>query len=243
MEIAATAVVLDIRAHGEHGAIVRALTRDHGLLAGYVRGGRSRAMRPILQPGNRIAARWRARTEAQLPGLTLEPVHSMAPLFGDPLAAAALAWVSALTASVLPEGHPYPHLADALDGVLAAIEAAPAARGWAVALVRYELLLLAELGFGLDLETCAVTGDIAGLAYVSPRSGRAVSRAGAVGHERKLLALPGFLIAGGAAQWTDIVAGLRLTGHFLQRDLLTGRASEIVPARARLLDRINRAVA
>jgi DNA repair protein RecO (recombination protein O) len=159
------------------------------------------------------------------------------------LPAAALQWATALTAAVLPDAQPYPRLYSALDGVLAAIEAAPAARGWAVALVRYELLLLAELGFGLDLERCAATGRNDDLVYVSPKSGVAVSRVGATGYERQLLRLPPFLTAGGAAEWDDIVDGLRLTGHFLQRDLLIGKGAEIVAARSRLVDRLMRAVA
>ena len=129
------------------------------------------------------------------------------------------------------------------DGVLAAIEAAPAARGWAVAMVRYELLLLAELGFGLDLEHCAATGRNDDLAYVSPKSGIAVSRLGAEGYENRLLRLPRFLVEGGEAGWDDILDGLRLTGHFLERDLLIGKGAELLAARARLVDRLTRAVA
>jgi DNA repair protein RecO (recombination protein O) len=243
MHLRAEAILLSIRVHGEHGAIVRALTESDGVQPGYVRGGRSRALRPVLQPANLILGEWRARTEEQLAGLTVELLHSRAPMFGEPLPAAALAWVTALTAATLPEGQPYPRLHEALGGVLDAIEAAPAARGWAVALVRYELLLLAELGFGLDLERCAATGSSEDLAYVSPKSGIAVSRAGAFGYEARLLALPVFLTRGGAADWEDIVAGLRLTGHFLARDLLIGRGADLMAARERLVDRLLRAVA
>jgi DNA repair protein RecO (recombination protein O) len=243
MQLRAEAIILSVRAHGEHGAVVRALTEADGLQPGYVRGGRSRALRPVLQPANLVLGDWRARTEAQLAGLTVELIHSRAPLFGEPLPAAALQWATALTAAVLPDGQPYPRVHSALDGLLSAIEAAPAARGWAVALVRYELLLLAELGFGLDLERCAATGTRDELCFVSPRSGGAVSRAGAVGYEARLLALPPFVTAGGAAEWDDILAGLRLTGHFLTRDLLIGREAEVLAARARLVDRLQRAVA
>jgi DNA repair protein RecO (recombination protein O) len=243
MHFRAEAIVLSVRAHGEHGAVVRALTEDHGLQPGYVRGGHSRALRPILQPSNLVLGEWRARTEEQLAGLTVELIHSRAPLFGEPLPAAALQWATALTAAALPEAQPYPRLHSALDGVLAAIEAAPAARGWAVALVRYELLLLAELGFGLDLEQCAATGRNDDLAFVSPRSGIAVSRAGAQGYEDRLLRLPSFLIEGGPADWDDILAGLKLTGHFLARDLLIGKAAEVLATRQRLVDRLMRAVA
>ena len=243
MHLRAPAIIVAIRPHGESGAIVRALTAEAGLLAGYVRGGRSRQHRPVLQPGNIILGDWRARTEDQLPALVAELVHSRAPLFREPLPAAAIDWATALTAAALPEGQPYPPLHSALGGLLDAIEAAPAARGWAVALVRYELLLLALLGFGLDLDQCAATGATEDLAFVSPKSGMAVSTAAAVGYESRLFRLPPFLRQGGAAEWDDILDGLRLTGHFLDRDLLHGKAAEVLAARARLVDRINRAVA
>ncbi|WP_109808539.1 DNA repair protein RecO [Sphingosinithalassobacter portus] len=243
MQLRAEAIILSIRAHGEHGAIVRAMTERHGLQPGYVRGGRSRRLRPILQPANVVQGEWRARTEDQLASLTVEPLHSRAPLFTEPLPAAALSWVTGLTSAALPEGQPYPRLFDALDGVLGAIEAAPAARGWGTALVRYELLLLAELGFGLDFEQCAVTGSREELVFVSPKSGRTVSRVAAIGYESRLLALPDFVLDGGAADWEDILSGLQLTGHFLERDILVGRGAEMLAARERLVERIKRAVA
>lgn len=243
MHLRAPAIIVAIRPHGESGAIVRALTAEAGLLAGYVRGGRSRQHRPVLQPGNIILGDWRARTEDQLPALVAELVHSRAPLFREPLPAAAIDWATALTAAALPEGQPYPPLHSALEGLLDAIEAAPAARGWAVAMVRYELLLLALLGFGLDLDQCAATGATEDLAFVSPKSGMAVSAAAATGYEPRLFRLPPFLRQGGPAEWDDILDGLRLTGHFLDRDLLHGKAAEVLAARARLVDRINRAVA
>ena len=242
MLLRAEAIILSVRAHGEHGAVVRALTREDGVRPGYVRGGRSRRLRPVLQPSNHVLGEWRARTEEQLSGLTVELVHSCAPMFGQPLPAAALEWVTALTAVALPEAQPYPRLYDALGAVVAAIEAAPAARGWAVALVRYELLLLAELGFGLDLTNCVMTGARDDLGWVSPRRGGAVSRAAAAGHEARLFALPPFLAGSGPAEWDDIVAGLRITGHFIERDVLTERRAEPLAARARLVDRLKRAI-
>lgn len=243
MQLRAEALILSVRAHGEHGAIVRALTRAAGVQPGYVRGGRSRRLKPVLQPANAVQGEWRARTEEQLPGLTVELIHSRAPLFAEALPAAALDWATALTAAALPEHQPYPALFDALEAVLAAVEAAPAARGWAVALVRYELLLLAELGFGLDLTQCAATGTEDDLGWVSPRSGGAVSRAAAIGYENRLLPLPTFLREGGAADWPDILAGLAITGHFLERDVLTERRVETLASRERLVDRLKRAVA
>lgn len=243
MHLRTQAIVLAVRAHGEHGAVVRALTRSDGVQPGYVRGGRSRQMRPVLQPANTIAGEWRARTGEQLAALTIEPVHSRAALHGEPLPAAALAWITALTATALPEAQPYSRVYDALGGVLDAVEAAPSARGWASALARYELLLLAELGFGLDLTTCIVTGGADDLAFVSPRSGGAVCRGAAHGYEERLFPLPAFLGGGGAADWPDILAGLAITGHFLGRDLLTDRRAEPLDARERLIAMLKRAVA
>lgn len=243
MHIRAEALILSIRSHGEHGAVVRALTRDHGVQPGYVRGGRSRRIKPILQPSNLVLGEWRARTEEQLSGLTVELIHSRAPLFAEPLPAAALDWATVLTSAALPEGQPFAQLHDALTALLEAIEAAPAARGWAGALVRYELLLLAELGFGLDLDRCVLTGATDDLAWVSPRSGAAVSSAAAGDHAARLLPLPTFLVRGGAAEWDDVLAGLRITGHFLERDVLVDRRADALASRARLIDRLKRAVA
>jgi len=176
MHIRATAILCSIRAHGEHGAIARALTPDDGLVAGYVRGGRSRRLRPVLIPGNVVAAEYRARSEEQLAGLTVELVHSRAPLLSEPLAAGAIEWVTVLTATALPEGQPYPVLHAALDGVLGAIEAAPAARGWAASLARYEQLVLRELGYGAEAgaETLAQADWTAILAALA-RSGDRLS--------------------------------------------------------------------
>ena len=134
---------------------MRALTPEAGLRPGYVRGGKSRRLRPVLVPGNLVQAEYRARTEEQLPHLSVELIHSRAFLLSEPLAAAGIDWATALTAAALPEGQAYPALWQGLDGLLTAIEAAPSARGWALALVRYELLLLAHLGFGLDEEEMA----------------------------------------------------------------------------------------
>jgi DNA repair protein RecO (recombination protein O) len=209
VRIDAAAIFCALRSHGEHGAVVRMLTRDHGLQAAYVRGARGRRMRPVLISGNLVEARLSARTDVQLPQATVELVHSRAPLFSEPLPAAAIEWATVLTATILPEGQPYPLLYDALGGLLDAIEAAPSASGWGAALVRYELLLLQELGFGLD------PGQLHGL--------------------------PAFLRDGGQANWADIGDGLKLTGYYLDRDLLTGRAEIICGARGRLVERLCRA--
>ena len=160
MRFTTPAIVVSLRSHGEHGGVVRLMTPEHGLQAAYVRGARGRQMRPVLLAGNVVEANLAARTEGQLAQATAELLHSRAPLLSEPLPAAAIDWACALTATLLPEGQPYGRLHEALDGLLAAIEAAPAASGWGAALVRFELLLLAELGFGLDLERCAVSGAV-----------------------------------------------------------------------------------
>ena len=241
MRIQTTAIVCALRNHGEHGAVVRLMTPEHGLTAAYVRGARGRRMRPVLMAGNSVEAQLSARTESQLPQATVELVHSRAPVLSEPLPAAAIEWLTVLTAMALPEGQPYPNLYSALEGVLDAIEAAPSASGWGAALVRYELLLLAELGFGLDLERCAVNGSNDALVAVSPKSGRAVSAAEAEPYAAKLLPLPPFLLAGGQASWEEIAQGLDLTGHFLLRDVLRDRAQPVAEARGRLVDRLRHA--
>jgi len=241
MRIEAPAIVCGLRAHGEHGAVVRLMTEGHGLQAAYVRGARGRRMRPVLIAGNLVSAVLSARTDSQLPQATVELTHSRAPLMAEPLPAAAIEWATALTATALPEAQPYPRLYSALDALLSAIEAAPSASGWGTALVRYELLLLAELGFGLDLETCAVSGSSDDLVAVSPRSGRAVSAAEAEPYAGKLLPLPRFVREGGQAGWAEISQGLDLTGHFLMRDLLTQKSAALGEARSRLVDRLRRA--
>lgn len=241
MRLTTPAIVCALRAHGEHGAIVRLMTPEQGLQAAYVRGARGRRMRPVLVAGNVVEAALSARTDTQLPQATVELVHSRGPLLAEPLPAAAIEWATVLTATALPEGQPYPRLYQALDGLLDAIEAAPSANGWGAALVRYELLLLAELGFGLDLERCAVTGANEDLVAVSPRSGRAVSAAEAEPYAARLLPLPRFVAEGGKGSWQDIADGLALTGHFLDRDVLTDRTRPIGDARARLVARLRRA--
>ena len=241
MRVETAAIVCALRSHGEHSAVVRLMTPDHGLQAAYVRGARGRRMRPVLIAGNMVQASLASRTDTQLPQASVELVHSRGPLLSEPLPAAAIEWATVLTATALPEGQPYPQLYSALEGLLDAIEAAPSASGWGAALVRYELLLLAELGFGLDLERCAVSGSNDNLVAVSPRSGRAVSAAEAEPYAGKLLPLPPFVREGGRASWQEIAEGLDLTGHFLLRDLLTDRSKPLAEARARLVDRLHRA--
>src|SRR5690606_17715422 len=191
---------------------------EAGLVAGYVGGGRSRRLRPILMPGNLVALELRARTEEQLGGATVELLESRAPLLAEPLAAAAIDWVTSLTAATLPESQPYPALYSALSAVLDAIGVASSARQWAAGVARYELLRLAELGFGLNLDECVATGAANDLAFVSPKSGGAVSVAAAAGYEERLFRLPPFLHgADSDPALSDVLDALAITGHFLDR--------------------------
>ena len=148
MELAAPAILIAARPHGETAVIARLLTEEAGVVAAYVAGGRGRQLRPVVIPGNTVAADIRARSDSQLPFARLELVQSRGPWLNEPLPASAIGWVTALTAATLPERHPYPALYAALSALLDAICAAPSARGWAGALVAYEVLLLRELGYG-----------------------------------------------------------------------------------------------
>ena len=242
MRINTRAIVCAIRPHGEHGAVVRLMTAEHGLVATYVRGARGRRMRPVLMPGNVVEASLSSRVETQLPQGVVELVHSRGPLFGEPLPGAAIEWATVLVATALPEGQPFPRLHSAFEGLLDAIEAAPSASGWGAALVRFELLLLAELGFGLDLSACAVSGSEDDLVAVSPRSGRAVGAVEAEPYRDRLLPLPGFIRAGGRATLAEVLEGLELSGHFLRRDVLAAGKRAIEDSRDRLVDRLRRAM-
>lgn len=148
MHLRAPAILCAARAHGETGAVIRLLTADHGLMAAYCAGARGRRLRPVLIPGNLLDTQISARSASQLPFAKVELIESRGPWLGEPLASAAIAWCCALTATALPEGHPYPALYQALGGLLDAICHAPSARGWSRALAAYEALLLRELGYG-----------------------------------------------------------------------------------------------
>ncbi|WP_133365045.1 DNA repair protein RecO [Qipengyuania sediminis] len=161
MQLAAPAILIAARPHGETAAVARLLTEASGVVAAYVAGGRGRVLRPILIPGNAVAADIRAKSDSQLPYARLELVTSRAPWLAEPLPAAAIAWVTALAAATLPERHPYPALYAALGGLLDAITAAPSARGWAEALVAYEVLVLRELGYGAASAARPEVADLA----------------------------------------------------------------------------------
>ena len=233
MHLDTTAIVCALLPHGEHGAVVRFLTPDNGLVAGYVRGGRSRRLRPVLQPGNGVALALRARVDTQLAAATVELTAARAALAVTAASLAALDWLTALTATALAEDVPHPALFRTLDALLAAIAAGAEPLSLGEGIVRYEHLLLAEIGFGLDLGSCAATGSTQDLAFVSPKSSQAVSRGAGLPYAARLLPLPGFLIGTADADIASVKDGLRLTGHFLERDVLTARGTGILAARHR----------
>ena len=231
------AIVCAVLPHGEHGAVVRFLTPDDGLIAGYVRGGRSRALRPVLQPGNGVQIALRARVDSQLAAATVELTAARAALATSVAGLAALTWLTGLTATALGDGVPHPALYRTLDAIVIAIAADAGALALGEAVVRYEHLLLADLGLGLDLTACAATGSRDDLIYVSPKSRQAVSRGAGLPYAGVMLPLPPLLIGGGVDA-AGVVDGLRLTGHFLERDVLAGRGRDLLAARERLATRL-----
>jgi DNA repair protein RecO (recombination protein O) len=231
-------IVLSVRKHGETSAIAELLTAAHGRCLGHVRGGRSRRQRPVLQPGNIVQAVWRARLEEHLGHLTIEGLDLKAGAIMEvPFRLAGLATLAAL-AQLLPEREPHRRIYDATRIVLDAIENDDI---WPALMVRWELGLLEELGFGLDLSKCAATGSIEGLSHVSPKSGRAVSFAAGEPYRDRLLVLPAFLkTTGAAAPAADIVDGFRLTGHFLARDVFGPRGIAAPEQRAWIIRELTR---
>ncbi|WP_310496851.1 DNA repair protein RecO [Sandarakinorhabdus sp.] len=238
LHIDGLALVLSLAPHGEHGAVVRFLTPDQGLVAGYVIGGRSRALRGTLQPGNLVSLVLRPRAGGGMGQAKVELHSARAALAGSGLGLAALDWATTVTAATLAEGDSHPDLYAGLDAMTAAIAADAPPRLLGETMVRYELLLLARLGLGLDLSSCAATGARDELAYVSPRSRQAVSLGAGLPHAAKLLPLPAFVLGNGAPTAADVAGGLRLSGFFLARDLLGPRAQRLVPTRQRFIDRL-----
>ena len=237
MEFEDDAYVLTARAHGETGAIVDLLTADHGRMVGHVAGGASRKLKPVLQPGARVMVRYRARVSEQLGSVGLEAVgEGPSALFDDPLALAGIAAAAAVAAGALPEREPHPGAFYAFEALTAAVGAV---EGWPAVYVRFEAGLLQELGFGLDLSKCAATGELDDLIYVSPRTGRAVSREAGAPYANRLLRLPPFLLSSqGGLDAGDIGAGLGLTGHFLETFVFAVMNRPLPPARMWLLDRL-----
>ncbi len=228
--------LLAVRRHGESSAIIEVFTARHGRHAGVVRGGGSRKAAPVLQPGAQLDLTWRARLDEHLGTFTVEPLRLRTGLLSDRRALAGLNAICALLCHALPEREAHPALYPATIALLDALEA----DGWPIDYLRWELLLLEELGFGLDLGRCAVTGQSDDLAYVSPRTGRAVSRAAAGDLAPRLLPLPACL-AGEGDDMAGLAEGLRVTGHFLERELAGARGGRGLPlARSRLLDLLAR---
>ncbi|OHB27202.1 MAG: DNA repair protein RecO [Phenylobacterium sp. RIFCSPHIGHO2_01_FULL_69_31] len=237
MEFEDDAFVLAARAHGESGAIVELLTARHGRYAAHVAGGGSRRIRPFLQPGAQVLVRYRARVSDQLGSASLEPVgEGPGALFDDPLALAGLAAAAAVAAGALPEREPHPGAYLAFEALCSAL-AIPDI--WPAVFVRFEAGLLQDLGFGLDLSKCAATGATDDLIYVSPRTGRAVSRGAGEPYKDRLLTLPPFMLGAQAGLSAgDVGAGLGLTGHFLEAFIFGPLNRPLPPARLWLLDRL-----
>lgn len=230
------ALVVGLNAHGEHGAVVRFLSADQGLVAAYVHGARGRRQRATLQLGNVVALDLTMRAAGQLPAAAVHPLAANLALLHGAAALALIDYVALLAASLLPEGEGQPGLFPLFHALFAAAGAGADAQTCGAAMVRLELALLAGLGLGLDLSCCAATGGTADLVFVSPRSRQAVSRAAGAPWATRLLPLPAFLRDGGAATPDQLAEGLKLAGHFLARDLFTGHPAEarLVAARQRL---------
>lgn len=233
-------VLLAVRRHGESAAIIEVLTPAHGRHAGVVRGGAGRRMAPILQPGAQLDLTWRARLDDHIGTFTAEPLRNRAAaVLNDRLALAGLSAICEMLVFALPERAPAPAIYAPSLALLDLLAQTP---DWPVAYLKWELRLLDELGFGLDLSACAVTGATTGLVHVSPRSGRAVTAVGAGKFADRLLPLPACLTtAGAAAPPADILAGLRTTGHFLEHHLPRRTGAHSIPAaRGRLVDLLAR---
>jgi DNA repair protein RecO (recombination protein O) len=240
MEWSDRGIVLSARRHGESSAILSALTETHGRHLGLVRGGAGKRHAGAIEPGNEVAVRWRARLEEHLGGFTCEAIrHHAAGILDDPLRLAGLSAACAVADSALPEREPHRAVYESLRTLLQALSALPT-QSWAGTYARFELGLLKDLGFGLDLARCAATGRNDTLAYVSPRSGRAVSRAAAEPYRDRLLPLPAFLLEdeGAAASRGEILEALRLTGYFLDAHVFAPHGRTLPAARARLVDRL-----
>ncbi|MDO5603550.1 MAG: DNA repair protein RecO [Paracoccus sp. (in: a-proteobacteria)] len=236
MEWRGEGTVIARRPHGEHAALIELMTVDMGRIGGLVPGGAGRTRAAMLQPGNFVAAVWRARQADQLGTFSIEPARARPGLLNGAAALDGLNATTALLRFALPERDPHPRLAQASEALWDMMDAGA---GWAADYVRWEMLLLDEMGFGLDLTSCAVTGARTGLAYVSPVSGRAVTQAGAGDYAPRLLRLPEML--GGPASNDDLRHALALTGHFLHHRLAAGHVTRPLPAaRDRLAARLAR---
>ncbi len=231
MEWSDEGIVLSARPHGETSAVVTLLTCEHGRHAGLVRGGQTPRARALYQPGNCVRARWRARLAEHLGAYVCEPLAShAAQLFDDPARLTALTAAAAICERALPEREAHPACFHGFVALLAAMQG----DHWAEAYVRWELALLAELGFGLDLTRCAAGGNNDHLAFVSPRTGRAVSLAAGEPYRDRLLVLPDFLAGRSGGGTREVAEGLRLTGHFLGRHVFAPQDLPLPAPRRRL---------
>lgn len=228
-------ILLGSRHHGETSVIIEVFTPEHGRHAGVVRGGASRRMAPVLQTGAQVDVEWRARLEHHLGTFRVEPLKSRAWVMGDRLALAGLNAVCALLRFTLPEREAHGKL---YHKSLISLDLLDQPEIWPLAYLNWEMALLEEMGFGLDLRRCAVMGEKANdLSYISPKTGRAVSRAGAGDWADRLLPLPPCLLGDGPAPDTEIVQGLDVTGHFLRHHLAPHLGDKPLPdARSRLVD-------
>jgi len=238
MQWTADALIVDCRSHGESSAIIDVFSRQHGRYMGLVRGGNSRRLRPILQPGNMAQVTWRARLSEHLGTMTLDAGRAYAAeALSDPLLLSGVSSMCAML-QVTSERQAYPRL---YDTVMVLLEELGEAEVWLPLLVRFEMALLEEVGFGLDLSCCAATGATTELTHLSPRSGRAVSLTAAQPYLDQLFDLPNFLLnAQAAAPLDEIIAGFTLTGHFLERRVYLPNQLVLPPARQRLMDNIRR---
>ncbi len=233
MEWEAPGIVVAVRPYGEGDAIASAMTEAHGVHRGLARGGASKGRVATWQPGNMVQLRWVGRAAEQLGSFTGELVHPAAALAMDaPLPLALLSSACAVVEGALPEREPH---AAPFGGLLRLLASLGGVDPPVADYIRWEAALLADLGYGLDLAACAVTGATEGLAYVSPRTGRAVTEAGAGSWRERLLPLPRLLLDGSPGTPKDWVDGLRLTGHFLARDAF-GHYHRPLPAARLLLD-------
>lgn len=232
-------VLLAVRRHGENAAIIEVFTTEHGRHAGVVRGGTSRKIAPVLQPGAQLDVTWRARLEEHLGAFTVEPIQSRAgSILNDRLALSGLNAITGLLCFCLPERENHPSL---YQRTVALLDLLGTSDAWPLAYLRWELALLDDMGFGLDLSRCAVTGDLDDLAYVSPRTGRAVSAEAAGEWREKLLPLPPALLGHGQGEAAGIREGLITTGFFLEHRLAPQMGDRPLPAaRQRFLDALAR---
>jgi DNA repair protein RecO (recombination protein O) len=247
MEWVDEGIVLSARSHGENAAVVTLLTAAHGRHAGLVPGGQGRMARPVLQPGNRVQAKWRARLVDHLGTYTLDLAAAQASLWLDSQEILAIiSSACAVTEASLPERQPMP----GVYAGLATLFSLQDADLWAPVYIKWEMALLQALGYGLDLSQCAASGKTENLAFISPRTGRAVCLEEGEPYQDKLFPLPAFLIGGGSWNAADILQGLEITGHFLSRHVfanphsrhLIPRDGDLPQARQRVLEFYRKAV-